>query len=156
MKRHMTLVLGKKDIKRLVDIKKSIKVVEDAFREYARGNVLMPAKIYLHLDRYSGDFRAMPACIEKLGKCALKWVNVHPGNKTFRLPTVMAVNILSDPRNGLPLCIMEGAYATSLRTGAAGAVAAKYLARVDSKVIGLVGCGVQAKTQLKLCENYSI
>lgn len=148
MRKHMTLVLDKEDIKNLVDIKKSIKIIEEAFREYGKGKVQMPAKIYLHLDRYSGDFRAMPAYIERLERCALKWVNVHPGNKVFGLPTVMAVNILSNPRNGLPLCIMEGSYATSLRTGAAGGVAAKYLARKDSKVVGMVGCGVQAKTQL--------
>ncbi len=148
MKAHHTLILGQKDIKKLVDAKKSIEVIEDAFREYGLGRAQMPAKIYLDLSKYAGDFRAMPAYIEKLGRCALKWVNVHPFNRKFNLPTVMAVIILSDPKNGLPLCIMEGAYATSLRTGAAGAVAAKYLARKDSKVVGMAGCGAQAKTQL--------
>ncbi|MDD5195939.1 MAG: ornithine cyclodeaminase family protein, partial [Candidatus Omnitrophica bacterium] len=133
------------------------KAIEDAFREYGRGKVLMPPKIYLHLDRFSGDFRAMPAYIEKLNRCVLKWVNVHPNNQILGLPAVMAINILSDPKNGFPLCIMDGTYATSLRTGAAGAVAAKYLARGDSKVLALVGCGVQARTQLKaLREIFSL
>ena len=53
----------------------------------------------------------------------------------------MAMIILSDPRNGLPLCIMEATLITNLRTGAAGGVAAKYLAREDSSIVGLVGCG---------------
>jgi alanine dehydrogenase len=149
MKQHKTLILSSNKVKKLVDIKKSIKVIEAAFREYGKNRVIMPAKIYLHLDKYSGDFRAMPAYIEKLGKCVLKWVNVHPHNKIFKLPVVMATSILSDPANGLPLCIMDAAYATSLRTGAAGAVAAKYLARKDSKIVGMVGCGVQAKAQLE-------
>ncbi len=147
--RKKTLVLERKTIERLVDIKGAVRAVEKAFKEYGRGRVLMPAKIYLHLYKYNGDFRAMPAYIESLNKCNLKWVNVHPGNKRFNLPAVMAINILSDPRNGFPLCIMDGTYSTSLRTGAAGAVAAKYLARPDSKTVGIIGCGVQARAQLQ-------
>jgi len=149
MKNLKTLILDRKDIERLVDIKKSIRAIEDVFKEYGKSKVLMPAKIYLHLDKYGGDFRAMPAYVEKLDKSVLKWVNVHPANKRFGLPAVMAINILSNPRNGFPLCIMDGTYATSLRTGAAGAVAAKYLARPDSKIVGMIGCGAQARTQLK-------
>jgi alanine dehydrogenase len=91
----------------------------------------------------------MPAYIEKLGLCGLKWVNVHPDNRKYGLATVMAIIILSDPRNGFPLCIMDATLITNVRTGAAGAVAAKYLARKDSKVIGLVGCGAQAKQQFE-------
>lgn len=138
MKIHKTLILDKKSIECLIDIKKSIKIVEDVFKEYGMGRVQMPAKIYLHLDKHQGDFRAMPAYVEGLDKCAIKWVNVHPRNERFGLPAVMAIIILSDPKNGLPLCIMDGTYITNLRTGAAGAVAAKYLARPDSEVVGLV------------------
>ena len=147
-KNPKTLILDQKSIKQLVDIKGAIKAVEEAFKEYGKKRVLMPAKIYVHLDKYKGDFRAMPGYIEKLDKCVLKWVNVHPANKKLGLPAVMAINILSDPRSGFPLCIMDATYATSLRTGAAGAVAAKYLARSDSRVVGMIGCGVQAQTQL--------
>jgi alanine dehydrogenase len=60
----------------------------------------------------------------------------------------MAVIILSDPRNGFPLCIMDGTAITNMRTGAAGGIAAKYLARKDSSIVGLVGCGAQAASQL--------
>ena len=149
MKNKTTLVLDKKDIRALVDVKGAIRVVEEAFKEYGKGKVLMPAKIYVHLDKFCGDFRAMPAYVEKLNAAALKWVNVHPLNKRFGLPAVMAVMILSDPRNGFPLCIMDGTFATSLRTAAAGAVAAKYLAPKNSKIVAMVGCGVQARTQLE-------
>lgn len=149
MKIRKTLILDSNTVEKLVDIKKSIKAVKVAFREYGRGKVQMPAKIYLHLDKYEGDFRAMPAYIEGMKGCALKWVNVHPRNRKFGLPAVMAIIILSDPKNGFPLCIMDGTYATNLRTGAAAGVAAKYLARRNSKVVGLVGCGAQARTQLQ-------
>ncbi|HDZ77193.1 MAG TPA: alanine dehydrogenase [Candidatus Omnitrophica bacterium] len=148
MRQFSTLVLDDKTIRKISDIKKSIMAVEDAFYEYGKGRVQMPAKIYLHLDKYSGDFRAMPAYIEKLERCALKWVNVHPSNARFGLPAVMALLILSNPKNALPLCIMDATYLTAMRTGAAGAVAAKYLARADSKIVSLVGSGVQARMQL--------
>ena len=126
----------------------ALKVIENAFTLYGKNLIQMPAKIYLHLDKYKGDFRAMPAYIEGMEACGLKWVNVHPKNRRFGLPAVMAVIILSDPKTGLPLAIMDGTYITNLRTGAAGGIAAKYLARKNSAIVGLVGCGAQARTQL--------
>lgn len=148
MKNSKTLILSRENIENLVDIKRVVTCVESVFKEFALGRTLMPSKVYLNLSDYDGDFRAMPAFCVRLRRCALKWVNVHPGNKKIGLPTVMAVVILSDPKNGLPLCIMDGTCLTSLRTGASGAVAAKYLARRDSHVVSLVGCGVQAKSQI--------
>ena len=149
MKNPSTLILTQSDVQKLSQMKRAIYAVKEAFREYALGKTQMPAKIYLQLEKYKGDFRAMPAYLEGLKSCALKWVNVHALNKSKGLPTVMALIVLSDPRNGLPLCIMDGTHITGLRTGAAGAVAAKYLANKNSHVVGLVGCGVQAMTQLE-------
>lgn len=143
-----TLILTQADIKCLIGMRDVLRVVERAFGLHAKNLVQMPAKIYLHLDKYNGDFRAMPAYIERMEACGLKWVNVHPHNKRFNLPAIMALFILSDPRNGFPLCIMDATLITNLRTGAAGAVAAKYLARKNSRVVALIGCGVQARTQL--------
>ena len=148
MRDHKTLILNKKQVAGLVDMKAAIKAMEDVFREYGLGRTDMPPKIYLRLPEHGGDFRAMPASVKRLDKCVLKWVNVHPDNRRFGLPSVMAVIILSDPRNGLPLCVMSGGYPTNMRTGAAGGVAAKYLARKNSRVAGMVGCGAQARTQL--------
>ena len=143
-----TLILGQKDVAKLVDVKSAIGAVEQAFAEYGLGRARMPPKIYLDLPEFSGDFRAMPSYVSKFKLCTLKWVNAHPRNAAFGLPAVMAVLIVSDPKTGFPLAIMDGTLATSLRTGAGGAVAAKYLARKDSSVVALVGCGVQARAQL--------
>jgi ornithine cyclodeaminase/alanine dehydrogenase len=84
----------------------------------------------------------------RLGNSAgIKWVNVHAKNrKRFGLPTVMAVYVLNDPANAFPLAIMDGTLLTALRTGAAGAVASKHLARRKPKSVGFIGCGVQAHT----------
>jgi alanine dehydrogenase len=132
-----------------LSIDEVLKVVESAFREKGLGHVQMPAKLYLFYCKYNGDLRVMPSYIEHPDVSAVKIVNVHPENRNkYGLPTVMATIILMDPKNGAPLAIMGGTKITNLRTGAAGGVAAKYLARKDSKVVGLVGAGAQARTQL--------
>lgn len=143
-----TVILNKREIEKLIDMRDALRIVEDAFRAQGQGRVQMPPKIYIHLDKYNGDFRAMPAYIEGLEACGVKWVNVHPGNSRYGLPTVMALIILNDPKTGSPLAIMDGTHITNIRTGAAGGIAAKYLANKDSSNVALVGCGVQAGYQL--------
>jgi alanine dehydrogenase len=86
--------------------------------------------------------------MEGLDIAGTKIVSVHPDNSQKGLPTVMATIFLNDPKTGALIAIMDGTYITNLRTGAAGGIAAKYLARKNSKVIGLVGTGAQAETQL--------
>ncbi len=135
-------------IRELITIPEALRISEQAFKAHGQNKVQMPAKIYLHLDNYRGDFRAMPAYLEKPQACGIKWVNVHPENKKHGLPSVMALIILNDPKTGLPLAVLEGTFITNLRTGAAGGIAAKYLARKDSSRIALIGCGAQAQTQL--------
>ena len=90
----------------------------------------------------------MPAYLQSPLAAGLKWVNVHERNARRRLPTVMGLVILNDPRTGFPLAILDGTMLTSVRTGATGGLAAKLLARRHSRVVGLVGCGEQARTQL--------
>ncbi|MEM2028452.1 MAG: alanine dehydrogenase [Candidatus Bathyarchaeia archaeon] len=137
------------EVKGLISMRDVMDAVELAFREKGLGRVQMPPKIYLFFSKYNGDLRAMPSYLEEMNIAAVKVVNVHPENKKRHgLPTVMAVIILVDPRSGFPLAIMSGTTITNMRTGAAGGIAAKYLARRNSRVVGLVGAGVQAKTQL--------
>jgi len=140
------LVLTERDVEALIDPETVIDAVEEAFREYAVGNARMPAKIYLDLPEYGGDFRAMPAFLS--GYAGIKWVNVHPRNAEKGIRTVMATIVLNDPATGEPLAYMDGTVITNYRTGAAAAVASKYLAQKESKSLGLVGLGEQAKTQL--------
>jgi len=130
-------------------MKEVIEAVELAFKEKGLGRVQMPPKPYIFYSKYNGDLRVMPSYLEELEISAVKVVNVHPDNPVkYKLPTVMATIILVDPKNGAPIAIMGGTWITAMRTGAAGGVAAKYLARPDSRVIGIIGAGVQARTQL--------
>jgi len=142
------LLLTEREITPLLRIDEVMEAVETAFKEKALGYAQMPPKIYITYDKYNGDLRAMPSYLERLEISAIKVVNSHPDNpEKFDLPTVMATIILVDPKNGAPLAIMSGNRITAMRTGAAGGIAAKYLARKNSKVVGLVGAGTQARTQ---------
>jgi alanine dehydrogenase len=144
-----TLLLTEKDIKQLLTMDEVMQVVESAFKAKGLGHAQMPAKIYLFYNKYKGDLRAMPSYLEELDISAVKIVNSHPENPTKHgLPTVMATIILVNPKNGTPIAIMGGTWITDMRTGAAGGIAAKYLAKKDSKIVGLVGAGAQARTQL--------
>lgn len=106
----------------------------------------MPPKLYLDLPEYDGDFRAMPAYVD--GSAGIKWVCVFPNNPSRGLPSVVGTIILCEPITGCPVAIMDGTYITGMRTGAAGGVAVKYLARRNSTTVGMIGAGKQAKTQL--------
>jgi len=143
-----TMIFTKKDIEKVLTPSVANKTIEKAFKAYGLSQADMPAKSYLYFEK--GDLRAMPAYIHGQGFdiAGIKSVTVHPENETHNLPTVIAVIILTDPQTGFPLAIMDGTYLTSIRTGAAGALAVKLLSRKNSKIAGFVGCGVQARTQL--------
>lgn len=140
-----TLVLTRTDVERVTTMDLAVRSVEAAFSAFGRGEASMPPKVYLPIEDHDGDFRAMPS---RLGESAgIKWVNVHAKNRArFGLPTVMAVYLLNDPANAFPLALMDGTLLTALRTGAAGAVASKYLASKAPETVGFIGCGVQART----------
>jgi len=144
--KHEILILGRRETEQLLTVVEAIAAVEHAFKLKAQKKAIMPPKLYLDMPEFAGDFRAMPAYID--GIAGLKWVSGYPNNHRYNLPTVMATIILCDPKTGRPLAIMNGEYVTNIRTGAAGGVAVKYLARSDSSVIGMIGAGMQARTQL--------
>lgn len=148
MTRPKTLIIDGKTVREIITMKDAVREVEKYFKLFGQGKAQMPPKEYITLSKYNGDFRSMPTYVEGVETCGIKWVNVHPDNRKKGIPTVMGVIIFSDPKTGFPLSIMDATYATALRTGAAGGVAAKYLAPKDSKKVSLIGCGVQARTQL--------
>ncbi|MFQ5528496.1 MAG: ornithine cyclodeaminase family protein [Thermoanaerobaculia bacterium] len=142
-----TLILKQSEVRSVLTMESAVAAVEEAFAAFGRGEARMPAKVYLDLSKYDGDFRAMPAYAS--GSAGVKWVNSHPMNpQRHGLPTVQGIYVLSDPANAAPLAVMDATYLTAARTGAAAGVASKYLARRDSKTVGFIGCGVQARTAL--------
>jgi alanine dehydrogenase len=144
----MSLVLTGSQVMQVLDMDLALDATQEAFRAYGEGRVNMPAKAYLTLAQ--GDFRAMygEIFLAKEHVCGLKWVNVHPGNPARGLLTVMAKILLNDPENGLEFADLDGTHITDYRTGAAGGVAARYLARTEATRLGLIGAGAQARTQV--------
>jgi alanine dehydrogenase len=120
--------------------------VESAFADHGKGLVQMPPKIYITLPE--GDFRTMPAYLPSLSIAGVKIVSVHPNNPRQGLPTVMALTIILDLATGQPLAIINATRLTDMRTGAAGAVAAKYLSQKKEIVLGVIGTGRQAEAQV--------
>jgi len=142
-----TRILTQRNVRSLLSMDLAVAAVEDAFGAYARGEALMPAKVYLPIEQHDGDFRAMPALLA--GAAGLKWVNSHPQNPSRHgLPSVLGMYILSDPATAQPLAVMDATWLTAVRTGAAGGVASRHLAKPAPTTIGFVGCGVQARTLL--------
>ncbi|MFN7992720.1 MAG: ornithine cyclodeaminase family protein [Bryobacteraceae bacterium] len=125
-----------------------VEVVESAFRAKGQGNVEMPPKPGIHT-RPDAFIHAMPAYIKSTDAAGMKWVSGYPQNMARGLPYISGLLILNDPETGVPLSVMDATWITAMRTGAATAVAAKYLAQPDSKAIGIVGCGVQGRSNIQ-------
>ncbi|MDZ7850120.1 MAG: ornithine cyclodeaminase family protein [Halodesulfurarchaeum sp.] len=152
MPARTTRLLTSDQVDREMPMDELIAGVEDAFRAYELGNAQMPAKSYIDLRKYNGDFRSMPAYLETedWDAAAIKWVNVHPDNpEQFDLPTVMGTVIYSDPETAYPLALLDGTVLTQKRTGAAAGVATDHLAVEDASSMGIIGAGIQAYTQLE-------
>jgi len=118
------------------------------FREKGEGRTEMPPKPGIH-PRSDSFIHAMPAYIPNLNSAGLKWVSGFPENIGRGLPYISGLIVLNDPETGLPIAVMDCTWITAKRTGAATAVAAKYLARPDSQVVGILGCGVQGRSNLE-------
>jgi alanine dehydrogenase len=90
----------------------------------------------------------MPAYLPSLSIAGVKIVNVHPNNPAKGLPTVMALTVILDIASGRPVALLNATRLTDLRTGAAGAVAAKYLSPKKEIALGVIGTGRQAEAQV--------
>ncbi|HUU07373.1 MAG TPA: alanine dehydrogenase [Thermoplasmata archaeon] len=144
-----TLLLTGKQVKKILAMEDVLGAVEDAFKHKGLEKVQMPPKAYLFYEKFDGDLRTMPSYVEDMDVSAVKIVNVHPQNaKNYGMRTVMGLLVLIDPHTGAPLAIMDATHITDMRTGAASAIASKYLARPNPRVLGIIGAGNQARTQM--------
>jgi ornithine cyclodeaminase/alanine dehydrogenase-like protein (mu-crystallin family) len=142
------LVLSRSDVLALLTVPDCIEAVEAAFRCHAEGRALGPG--VLGVPASGGGFHIKAAgLVGDRSVFAAKINGNYPDNpQRFGLPTIQGTVVLADAVNGVPLAVLESGSITALRTGAATAVAAKFLARKDSRAVTLVGCGVQGETQL--------
>lgn len=133
----------------------TLNAVETSFRLHSSGQTILPHKPVLRWgdeasEEMTGRIIAMPAYLGgDLQISGIKWIPSKPDNPTKRgLPRANAIIILNDPESLMPVAIMDGTLVSAMRTGAASGVAAKYLALPDSEVLGMVGAGVQMRTQI--------
>jgi alanine dehydrogenase len=139
-------VISRKDLENILTMEEVIEAVEGAFTDYARGRWVIPSRTHFTLPE--GIMLYMPSFLssgtEGKGILGAKLVSVFPGNPEKGLPLIYGLYLLYDPSTGRPLALIDGVYLTGIRTGAASAVATKYLSRKDSRALGIIGTGVQA------------
>jgi ornithine cyclodeaminase/alanine dehydrogenase len=143
------LYLSRKDVETInLPMQEIIGALEAMFKEKGSGRTEMPPKPGIHT-RPDAFIHAMPAYIPSLQSAGMKWVSGYPDNQRRGLPYITGLLLLNDPETGIPIAIMDCTWITAKRTGAATAVAAKYLARPDSATVGIVACGVQGRSNLE-------
>jgi ornithine cyclodeaminase/alanine dehydrogenase len=146
---HTLLYLSRADVEKVaLPMADIIDALERMFLEKGKGEVEMPPKPGIH-PRKDAFIHAMPAYLPSSGAAGMKWVSGYPANRDRGLPYISGLLVLNDPETGIPTCVMDATWITAMRTGAATAVAAKYLARRDSSSVGIVACGVQGRTNLE-------
>jgi alanine dehydrogenase len=141
------LALSRSDLKQLVSMPEAIELMKVAFRELSNGRAQSPLRTVIDVEHGKSATLLMPAYVPAKSALGVKVVSVFQGNPEKQLPTIHALVCLVDDESGIPLAIMEGAYVTALRTGAVSGAATDLLARPDSKVLVVIGAGVQGVTQ---------
>lgn len=152
-----TLLLDQEDVIRAggLDMEAAVADMEEVFRLKMAGDFVLPSKVVLRWgDMESeitrGRFNAMPAFIGgRFNAVGIKWISSVPKNVERGLPRAIGTIVLNDPQTGMPLAIMDGTLISAMRTGAVTGLAARYLAREDASIVGLIGAGVQSRTQLR-------
>jgi len=143
----MPILLSRENLKKIITVTDAIQAVEEGFRHYKGGHCDVPVRKEMRLDENQGIFLFMPAFMKPGNVFGTKIVSVFPNNLQRGLSTIQGVYMLNDPSTGELLALMDGIFLTSLRTGAASAIATKYLARKDAAMLGIVGSGGQAAFQ---------
>jgi ornithine cyclodeaminase/alanine dehydrogenase len=123
--------------------------MEVMFRAKGEGRTEMPPKPGIYPGGGSSFLHAMPACIPDLKSAGIKWVAAFPDNPSKGLPYISGLIVYNDFETGLPLAVMDCVWVTAKRTGASSAISARHLARPDSSVMGMLGCGVQGRSHVE-------
>ena len=143
------LHLSRADVQRVnLEMARIIELLEVAFREKGEGRVEMPPKPGIHTQP-DAFIHAMPAYIPATRSAGMKWVSGYPANQERGLPYITGLLILNDVETGIPYAVMDCSWITAYRTAAATALSARYLARPESQIAGILACGVQGRTNLE-------
>lgn len=150
MTRPETCILSHSDITSVLDFDLAIDAVERVMRAHGLNNVIEPN--LLHADVPRGEFHIKTGGVLHEGNGGIFGLKVNGGffgNAESGLPNIVGVIYLADAETGCPLAILDSVEISRVRTGAATAVAARHLARPDSRILTVVGTGIQARTQIE-------
>jgi len=153
MKPPSTLILTRRDVAALLSLEECIAAVENAFKLYGEGKTSPPGVLGIHAREGGFHIKAGLLALQRNYFVAKVNANFPQNMQRHGLPTIQGIIALCDAENGYPLALMDSIEITIIRTGAATAVAAKYLARQDSYVATICGCGNQGRIQLRALDK---
>ena len=137
------------EINNLVSMNDAVHAMQQAFSSYSDGKSHVPQRYVSAIDDTNMDLFFKPAYSKDLERIALKILTQNNKKEQSNMPSILGVVLLLDMKTGVVLSMMDGAYITALRTGAASGIATKYLAREDAETLAVFGCGAQARTQIE-------
>ena len=154
------LVLNESDIRSCVSMDETaLEEVAKGFTALAKGHVTLPPILRIDVEENHGEVDVKTAYIQGLDSFAIKIAAGFFENRKLGLPTGSGMMVLINAQTGNPLAVlMDNGYLTDVRTGIAGAIAAKHLAPKEVKIVGVIGSGMQARYQiraLKLVRDFS-
>ena len=137
------------DIRKKISMRVAIDLMRDAFVQLSNGDAQVPVRTVVDAKGTSGRVLFMPSYSVGYGLFGIKMVSVFDHNSKLNLPMIQGMMMVMDGATGRPAALLEAEYLTALRTGAASGLATELLARKDSRVLAIFGCGAQAETQLE-------
>ncbi|HVN31102.1 MAG TPA: cyclodeaminase [Thermoanaerobaculaceae bacterium] len=142
-------LLAEAELRRCVDLDlDAVAKVEDAFTRLADGNAVMPAIVCVEIPEQRGEVDIKTAYVRGLDSFAVKIASGFFGNDRYGLPSGSGMMVLVSAKTGVPEAVLlDNGYLTDVRTGAAGAVAARHLSRATVETVGIIGAGAQARYQ---------
>lgn len=143
------LYLNAEDLEGLgLGLRRSVDILEEAFRLKADGGAQMPPKIFFH-PRGDRFYSSMVSGAQALGFAACKWQSGNPANPQRGLPYIQGLLILTDDETGEMLAVMDAKWITGRRTAAASALVARHQARSGVRELAILGCGLQGRAHLR-------
>ena len=149
-----TLILKKEEIMKLVNYNEIISIVEKGFVDFSNGKAVMPPPQDIILKEFNGETHVKSAYVEGSKYYCIKIASGFYDNPKINLSSSQGLMLLLDSKTGVPKCILlEEGTLTYYRTAAAGAIAAKHLARKNSENVLVIGTGIQAMLQVEFLSN---
>ncbi len=149
MAEHQIRYLSRRDVEGLgLGMAAVVDAVEEAFREKGLGRAIMPAKHWLASSEHR-FYSAMTSVVPAARAAACKWQSGSSENAARGLPYITGLLVLNDGATGLPIAVMDSTWLTAMRTAAATAVTARYLARPGLDTFAMLGCGVQGRRHVE-------